>query len=403
MPFWQRFWHSKETTIKAEVFLAKPVKKALVEPSESEVISLTDSLHRFGMTLLHQLCSRRSRENVFISPVSVFFSLAMMENGAGGETKTALRKVLSLPTETREQGINDSIVLLLKRLRQQKGAEFEIANALWAGKEFAIASEFMVACQEIYDALIRTLDLNQPLAAAVINEWVAQKTRGKISQIVTPAVIASLPAVLTNAVYFKGKFLTPFPSEATQPRTFYLATGSKKLVPMMEKTGLVHSYRSGKKSEVATLQYRNSNIDLFMILPQKGISPEESLTEDVTKLSVEEGEELDLLMPRFTIEYSSGLKESLAGMGMGIAFQHPGADFSRIGSSFYISDVLHKTLLEVDEEGTVAAAATAVFLGAALSPREPRRRHLIFDRPFAVLLRDYTSGATLFAGVVYEP
>jgi serine protease inhibitor len=290
------------------------------------------------------------------------------------------------------------------RLRLQQDAELDIANALWAGSEFTIAPEFILACQEIYDAAVRTLDLKQPSAAAVINEWVAQKTRGKISQIVTSAVIATLPAVLTNAIYFKGKFLNPFRREATQPRTFYLATGSKKLVPMMEKTGLVHSYRSGKTSEVATLQYRNSNIVLFMILPRRGISPEESLTEDVTKLTVERGEELDLLMPRFTIEYSSGLKESLAGMGMGIAFQHPGADFSRIGSSFYISDVLHKTLLEVDEEGTVAAAATAVVIaGASESPRVPRRRRLIFDRPFAVVLKDYTSGATLFAGVVYEP
>jgi len=355
------------------------------------------------MALLQQLCSRKSRENVFISPVSVFLSLAMMENGAGGETKTALRKVLSLPAETREQDINDSIVLLLKRLRQQKGAELEIANALWAGTEFTIASEFMLACQEIYDAAVRTLDLNQPSAARAINEWVAEKTRGKISQIVTPAGIAGLPAILTNAVYFKGKFLTPFPREATRPRTFYLATGREKLVSMMGNSGLVGAYRSGKRSEAAALHYRNSNIILFMILPRNGISPEEALTEDFSKLVVDQDCELDLLMPRFTIEFTSALKESLASMGIGIAFEYPGADFSGIGSPFYVSDVLHKTLLEVDEEGTVAAAATAVFLGAARSPREPRRRQLIFDRPFAVLLRDYTSSATLFAGVVYEP
>ena len=356
------------------------------------------------MALLQQLCSRKSIENVFISPLSVFLSLAMIENGARGETKTALRKVLSLPTEISKQTINDGIVLLMKRLRQQKGAELDIANALWAGTEFTIESNFMLACQEIYDAAVRTLDLNQPSAASVINNWVAEKTRDKIPEIVTPAGIEGLPALLTNAIYFKGKFSSPFPREATQPRTFYLATGSKKLVPMMEKTGLVSSYRSGKKSEAAALHYRNSNIVLFMILPRKGISPEQALTEEVTKLTVEEDDLLDLLMPRFTFEFSIGLKESLAGMGMGISFQYPEADFSGIGSPFYISDVFHKTLPEVDEEGTIAAAATGVFIeGAALSPRVPRRRQLTFDRPFAVILRDYTSGAMLFAGVVYDP
>lgn len=404
MPFWQRFRHSEETATKTEVPPTKPSKTAAVDSSESVGISLTDSLDKFGFVLLQRECSRRPRENVFISPMSIFLSLAMMEKGAGGETKLALRKALALATETSEQAINDSTVLLMKRLRLQQGGELDIANALWANADFTIAPEFMHVCQEIYDATVRTLDLNQPSSAAVINEWVTEKTRGKISQIVTPAGIVGLPAILTNAVYFKGKFLDPFPKEATQPRTFYLAAGREKLVPMMQKTGLSGAYRSGKKSEAAALHYRNSNIVIFVILPQKGISPEEALTEDFSTLIVEHDVELDLLMPRFRIEFNSGLRESLTSMGIGIAFEYPGADFSGIGSPFYVSDVLHKTLLEVDEEGTVAAAATAaVFLGAALSPREPRRRQLIFDRPFAVLLRDYTSSATLFAGVVYEP
>jgi serine protease inhibitor len=131
-----------------------------------------------------------------------------------------LRNALALATETGEQAINDSTVLLMKRLRLQQGGELDIANALWANADFTIAPEFMHVCQEIYDATVRTLDLNQPSSAAVINEWVTEKTRGKISQIVTPAGIVGLPAILTNAVYFKGKFLDPFPKRSLVPVRF---------------------------------------------------------------------------------------------------------------------------------------------------------------------------------------
>lgn len=128
-------------------------------------------------------------------------------------------------------------------------------------------------------------------------------------------------------------------------------------------------YRVGKRAEAAALRYRESNVVLFMILPQKRRSPEEILTEGLlSELTVEQSVDLDLSMPRFSIDFNSDLKDSLQRLGMGIAFQYPGADFSPIRSSlFFICDVLHKTVLEVDEEGTVAAAALGMVMGAARS------------------------------------
>jgi len=238
-----------------------------------------------------------------------------------------------------------------------------------------------------------------------INEWVAQKTRGKIPQIVTPGAIAGSPAVITNAVYFKGKFRDPFRSEETEPKTFHLAGGHDKLVPMMRRWFSSGAYRVGKKAEAAALSYEDSDIILFMILPKKGISPEQVLTEELlSELTAEQSVELDLSMPRFAIDFNSDLKGSLQRLGMGIAFQYPGADFSPIGSSFFfIGDVLHKTVLEVDEEGTVAAAALGVVLGSAMPLRPRTVKTLVFDRPFAIVLSDTITGATLFAGVIYEP
>jgi serpin B len=152
---------------------------------------------------------------------------------------------------------------------------------------------------------------------------------------------------------------------------------------------------------------RASNVELILILSEKN-SPEEILQQELSALFRDPDEEivLDLTMPRFKMDFETCLNRSLERMGMGIALQYPGADFVPMGSElFYIGRVLHKTRLEVDEEGTLAAAATAAqaLCGSALVPRVPKRKTLVFDRPFAMLLRDSSSGVVLFAGVVYEP
>ena len=397
MPFWERF---KEKEV--------PQIKQLETHSSN---SLTDeaefSLQSFGLTLLQQESSVKIKQNVFISPLSIFLALAMTESGAAGETKAAMRKVLALPTDASEEAVNESAAALLKLLQSRGEAELAIANALWVDVKSTISPDFVRVCQTIYEATTKTLDLSNPSSASAINDWVSEKTRGKISNIVTPGNIADAIAVLTNAVYFKGKFCIPFEKEETQPRPFYLADGREKMVPMMRNYGLSDSYRSGKRFEAAVLRYKDSGIALYMLLPAKGTSPDQILTEDsVQELLAAKGSiALHLSMPRFNIDFSSRLRESLTRLGMGIAFQYPGADFSALGSPlFYLSEVIHKTRLEVDEEGTVAAAATAVMMTlSALIPQRVETKTLVFDRPFAVLLRDTITGAIVFVGVVYEP
>jgi serpin B len=397
MPFWEKF-KRKEV----------PQVKALETHSPN---SLTDgaefSLQSFGLALLQQESSVKLKQNVFISPLSIFLALAMTENGAAGETKVAMRKVLALPTDAGEEAVNESAVALVKSLQSHGEAELAIANALWVDVRSTIAPDFVRLCQEIYDATARTLDLNQPSSAVAINDWVSEKTGGKISNIVTPATIADAIAVLTNAVYFKGKFCIPFEKTQTLPKPFYLADGHEKVVPMMRNYGLTDSYRSGKRFEAAVLRYKDSGIALYLLLPARGTNPEQILTAESVQgiLLANESCELDLSMPRFTIDFSSYLKESLTRLGMGIAFQYPRADFSALGSpKVFLGEVIHKTRLEVDEEGTVAAAATAVeFFELESMPPHVETRSLIFDRPFAVLLRDTITRTIVFVGVVYEP
>ena len=352
--------------------LAPQAREPVVDSWISAADGAAQSLHTFGLTLLQQEVSQTPKQNVFLSPLSVFLALAMTETGAGGETKAAMRRALTLPADASQEEVNESAVVLMKKLRASSGAELTIANGLWVDVRATIAPEFARVCQEVYDAAVRAVDLNEPSAALAINQWVAEKTRGKIPHIVTPEATANLAAVITNAVYFKGKFCDPFKKEATQPKPFHLANGGEKLVPMMRQGDLQGAYRFGKRFEAAVLGYEGSAIELYMLLPTKGVGPEEILTEEsLADLFVEqEPVELDLSMPRFTIDFTSQLKAPLTRMGMGIAFQYPGADFTPLGSPlFFIGEVIHKTRLEVDEEGTVAAAASAVMMALASARR----------------------------------
>jgi serine protease inhibitor len=211
--------------------------------------------------------------------------------------------------------------------------------------------------------------------------------------------------LLTNAIYFKAKFQIRFEKRLTRRQSFHLANGRVKEVEMMRARGLDGAYRVGKGFEAAVLGYLDTHVALFMVLPNKGKAPEKALTDESLREMVRSNNEttLNLELSRFTMEFSHSLKDSLIQMGMGIAFKFPGADFSAMGSPLaYVNDVAHKTLIEIDEEGTVAAAATDVLCLAA-SLRPPDAKTLVFDRPFALMLRDMKTRTVLFLGVVYEP
>ncbi len=374
------------------------------------------AIQAFGLELLKQECESLPRENVFISPLSVYLALAMAENGAGGETKQVMRRALRIAADAEALKWNVEAKQLVQELQKKPGIELSIGNALWIDSQLSLAPEFASLCAEYFDALVQTLEMKNPASAKIINDWVSEKTRGKIPSIVSGEALREAATLITNAVYFKGKFHIPFGAEATRPRPFHLANGQQKQVLMMHKVGMGAQYRSGNGCEAAALRYagveikgfrRASDIELILILPEKD-SPEKIFREDLSPLFRNPNEEivLNLALPRFKMDFESRLNQSLERMGMGIALRYPGADFVPMGSDlFYIATVMHKTRVEVDEEGTVAAAATSemVLCSSAKVRREPETKTLVFDRPFAVLLRDRSSGAVLFAGVVYEP
>jgi serpin B len=215
-----------------------------------------------------------------------------------------------------------------------------------------------------------------------------------------PANLVDSKVVLTNAVYFHGTWTKPFPKNVTREGIFHLADGGEKKVQMMYQPELPGGYRKGDGFEAVALDYRSSHIRFYAILPALGTSPEQALARvSVQGLEAASGELVEFGLPRFALDFSHRLNDSLKAMGMAAAFA-PSRDFNAMGAGeLFISAVLHRAVLEVDEEGTTASGTTAVVL-----TRGPPKDHVLdFDRPFAVLLCDTQTGAILFAGVVYDP
>ena len=278
---------------------------------------------------------------------------------------------------------------------------------LWADEKTPLVADFVARCRELYEAEARTLDFHSPGAADTINDWVRRKTSNKIDGIVSQRSVAASQAILTNAIYFKGKWREPFEKSLTQDGPFHLVDGQQKQVPFMRHPTIENAYRSGDGYEGAVLPYSSADMSLCILLPAPGKTPLELLgtIRPAELLDGYQPVELDLRVPRFKLNFDVSVKPALRQMGMAMAFEYGVANFTPLGSPhFFIGDVLHRTLLEVDEEGTVAAAVTAITAPMGMRmPRKLEKKVLILDRPFALLLGDRLTGAILFAGVVYEP
>jgi serpin B len=362
----------------------------------------------FGFELLRQVHSQEARgENIFISPLSVAMALGMAHNGAAGGTEAAMRETLELGEATPAE-IGAAYGQLVGRLlRLDPAVEFLPANSIWYREGLDVRADFLEMNRRDYDAEASALDFDSPDAAPTINSWVAEKTKGLIDKIVEPPIDPLMMLYLINAIYFKGQWTDPFQPELTAPRTFMLADGRTKEVPTMAFAAPrpVAHYR-GTGVEAAELNYGDSHFAMTIVMPEDASAIDglvESLTPDRWAAIVAglEVSPFEVYMPKFKLEYELTLNGALEAMGMGVAFDPQEADFSGIGRGprpLYISEVKHKTYVDVDEEGTEAAAVTGV--GIAVTSLPPR---ISIDRPFVFAIRERSSGTILFLGVMMEP
>jgi serpin B len=350
--------------------------------------------------------------NLFLSPVSAGLALGMAYTGAGSHTRDDMARTLGFDGLAPE-GVADTNARILESLRGQHDVQLFIANALWAREGVPIAPEFIAHTRRDFGAEVQTLDFRSPSALAAINDWVARNTNDKIPTILTNPLDPSLVLILTNAVYFNGKWASKFDSEKTQSRAFFRVDGSQVQRRMMTRTG-EYAMASANHLAVLRLPYIGGRFSLYVLLPDSGVGlgpayhALDAGSWDALMAMGFATRHVHVVLPRFTIRTGTSLNAALKRLGMASAFS-ASADFGGMmpvastGRRLAISDVRQQTFIEVTEEGTEAAAATSVGVTATAVHREPPVVEFVADHPFAAVLRDDRTGTILFLGQVIDP
>ncbi|HOK66657.1 MAG TPA: serpin family protein [Anaerohalosphaeraceae bacterium] len=399
---------------------AQPVSDAGNDPIQQAVKAQTTFAVELYRALAGLPMPQKPVENVFYSPHSISSAMAVVFAGARGNTERQFCDVLHfwLPQES----FHEAMGRLENQLTKQaaKGDyELTIANALWMDRRTAFAEPFLKQVQNCYSANLERVDFaaNPSGAARVINQWVEKRTRERIKNLIPEGTLDTLTRlVVTNAVYFKGKWVLPFDPQVTRPDWFTVSTYTireegpqvetrRVQVPMMTRKD-DFGYAENDICQILELPYTGGDLRMVILLPKDPdlIRLEQALTADTLAewLSRLDRREVEVYLPRFTLTWQEELKGVFALLGLGTAFSAD-ADFSGItgGKDLFLTNVLHKAFVKVDEEGTEAAAATgAVMKLVSIQAPPPVFRA---DKPFVFLIQDKSTGTVLFVGRVADP
>lgn len=382
------------------------------ETLSSDMQALVKGNTAFALDLYSLL--KEEKGNLFFSPYSISAVLAMTYAGARGDTEKQMAEALHFTLG--QKRTHPSFAELTRELEeiQKKGAvQLLIANSLWPQKGYPFLPEYISLIKRCYGVSVTPMDYKNAAekARVIINKWVEDKTREKIKDIISPGALdLSTRLVLVNAIYFKGDWANQFDSNRTADADFILPGGRKKQVPMMyqkEKFG----YKDLQTAQLLELPYADESLSMIIVLPKEV----NGLTDLEKQLSIENldswlahipREQVKVYLPKFKMTWGTfELNEPLKRLGMQDAFWGDRADFSGMDGTkyLYISMVLHKAFIEVNEEGTEAAAASAVIM--TLGSAEPRPKIPVFraDHPFLFIIRDNVTGSILFLGRVVNP
>jgi serpin B len=354
--------------------------------------------------------------NVFFSPASLSVALAMTDLGARGQTRKQMETVLEFAEAGDPAKVQDAYAALYDRMGEIGAggdAQLKMASRLWPQKRYAFLPQFVTEAKRYYEAAPEPLDYSADPEGArrAINKWVEAQTGDKIRELIKPGVLpADTRLVLTNAIYFKGAWSDPFAKAATKDEPFHLTAEKQADVAMMHRTG-EYKYGEDDAAQWLELPYAKGDVAMMVLLPRKvdGLGElaksldAKSLARRVGAMAHREGVRVSL--PRFRMTGAFELSSVLSAMGMPLAFDEHKADFSGMTTqeALMISKVIHQAYVDVNEEGTEAAAASAI----AMKPRAARLpaapTEFKADHPFLLLIRDTRTGAILFMGRVAEP
>jgi serpin B len=361
----------------------------------------------FALELYGRLRGRAG--NLFLSPASISTALAVTYAGARGETAGQMAATLHFTLE--QERLHPALGALLHALNvggKEQGYQLSIANALWAQKGHPFLPEFVALVRDNYRAGLEEVDFVRATEESrqTINAWVERETQDKIKNLLQEGVLSSdTRLVLTNAIYFKGNWASQFPKDRTQDGPFQVTAQEKVTVPFMSQTGKFN-YLDGGSFLALELPYKGKDLAMVVLLPKKahGMADfEKTLTANNLNewLGRLQENEVAVALPRFKMTSEFSLAETLAAMGMPLPFS-AGADFSGLDGmkDLFVSAVVHKAFVDVNEEGTEAAAATGVVATLAAARINPVFRA---DHPFVLLIRDRRTGSILFLGRVTDP
>ena len=375
-----------------------PAVQQAKEASTPVDAAIVTADNTFGLNVLNTLIQGNAGNNTAIAPISIAMALQITYNGAVGSTQQAMAQTLQLGGLGVSQLNSDNAALLGALLDPDPQVDLTIANSLWVplGSN-TVSAAFVSADQTYYGAEIGDI----AGAPANVNAWVAAQTQGEITQILGPGDYVT---VVANTVYFKGQWTDGFQPSQTVPLPFTLADGTQATVPTMQQTG-AFSFFQGANFQAVSLPYGSGRLSMLIVLPDTGVDPS-TLVATVTPATIDSwvaqmtmNATINLSLPKFTATFATNLMPALTTLGMGAAFDPAANGFPGIFPGFYVNVAEHKTYVQVDESGTVAAAATGVGTTSAM----PLSVNLQVNHPFFYAIRDNQTGELLFVGVLMNP
>jgi serpin B len=389
----------------------KAVKHQNLREATLSVEQLSESNNLFAMDLLRQVGP--AEENLVFSPYSISRIMALVYGGARGETAGGMASVFYFPEDhalLHRAGME--ITLSLDSVNLQPGTRLNVANAVWAQEDYDFLTSYIDLARDAYRAPVERVDFihpeNREKSRQGINNWVEEQTSKRIQNMINPGVLTSdTRLVLTNAIYFNGKWETPFEKDFTMPAVFHIDRNTSVRTPFMKQTS-PFPYYEDEEIQAVSMPYKGGRTSLLIVLP-KDIEGWQMISNILTPerlqvvISGLQTKKVRVILPRFKSELQLNLRKELISMGMEHAFSRD-ADLSGMTGEkeLFISDVIHKAFIEVTEAGTEAAAATAAII-ALKSALEEGPEVFRADHPFLYFLRDEPTGSIIFAGRLVRP
>jgi serpin B len=381
-----------------------------IQLSKYTLESLAESNNLFAIDLFNQVQSKS--ENLIFSPYSIGTVMAMIYSGSAGNTAKEMREVLYFPRQELLDPVEATMLKSLMTTDTMEGTDFRLANAIWAQEGFSFLPSYMQRLERHYHAPLTLMDFmnltNREENRKKINHWVEDHTNNRIRDLIQPGILdANTRLVLTNAVYFNGGWMYPFDKNSTAASLFHVNKQESIKTDFMHQTGNFPYYED-EEIQAIGLPYKGDRMTLMVILPRsiegwRMVS--RIITHERLRLVISElgSREVRLALPKFRSELQVNLRQELTSMGMGTVFSRD-ADLSGMTGekNMFVDEVIHKAFIEVNEQGTEAAAATAAIIGLKSSLREDPVRFQA-DHPFVFILIDRQTGCIIFMGRLVKP